>query len=110
MEKSVKKDLIAYSSGWVSALLNFFPGLGVGYIYQRRWRAYWVTTIVSSLWLIIGFYNQLGIDPSDPIQPNNDLTSLLGLFLIASITAFEAWFTASKAKQDSLQNLDSRNT
>ena len=60
MVESAKDKTLASCSGWVSALLNFFPGLGVGYIYQHRWKAYWATTIVSTLWIVIGFYKQLG--------------------------------------------------
>jgi len=98
MKNSLKIEILAYSSGWVSALLNFFPGLGVGYIYQRRWKAYWSTTLVSSIWILIGFYDQLGVDPSDPAQTNNDLRSFIGLFSIAIFTAVEAWYAVKKAK------------
>ena len=100
MDESFKNQVLASSSGWVSAVLNFFPGLGVGYIYQRRWKAYWATTIISTLWLLIGFYNQLGKDPSDPLQTNNDLGSLVGLFSIAIFTAIEAWYAVKKASEE----------
>ncbi len=99
MDKASKVELIASSSGWVSALLNFFPGLGVGYIYQRRWKAYWITNLVSVIWLIYGFYSQLENDPSDPIQLNNDQQSFFGLFIIATVSSVEAWYASQKAKE-----------
>ncbi len=100
MSNFSKDDILASSSGWVSALLNFFPGLGVGYIYQRRWKAYWATTISSTLWLLIGFYKQFEVDPSDPAQiNNNDISAFIGLFSIATFTALEAWYRVQKAKR-----------
>ncbi len=99
MNENLKKEILASSSGWVSALLNFFPGLGVGYIYQRRWRAYWITTLTSIIWLIYTFYNDLTIDHLDPLETSNDSISFLGLFLIAVITSFEAWIAVKHAKK-----------
>ncbi len=99
MEKALKTQFLASSSGWVSALLNFFPGLGVGYIYQRRWKAYWATTIASIIWLTIAFYSQLKIDPSDPLQATNDTQSFLGLLTIALLTSLEAWYAVHKARE-----------
>ena len=32
-----KEEILASSKGWVASFLNFFPGLGSGYLYQRRW-------------------------------------------------------------------------
>mgnify|MGYP001231338604 CR=1 FL=1 len=101
MNEVLKKQFLASSSGWVSALLNFFPGLGVGYIYQRRWKAYWATTLVSSLWLILDFYNQVSIDSSDPLQVNNNFAGFLGLFAIASLTSLEAWYAVKTAREES---------
>ena len=34
-----RDQVLAASAGWVAVLLNVVPGLGAGYLYQRRWRA-----------------------------------------------------------------------
>ena len=35
-----KEEILASSKGWVASFLNFLPGLGSGYLYQRRWKPY----------------------------------------------------------------------
>ncbi|WP_269622724.1 hypothetical protein [Prochlorococcus marinus] len=85
-----KSEIIASSAGWVSALLNFIPGLGTGYLYQRRWRAYWITSLVSAFWVYFDFSRQLAYDPSDPAGFQGEDIGFLGLIAISSITAFEA--------------------
>ncbi len=97
MDESLQKTILVNSAGWVAALLNFFPGLGTGYIYQRRWKAYWITTAISALWVFVGSFRELNIDPSDPIQSDSDPSVLLGLIIIAAITAFEAWYKVKNA-------------
>ncbi len=37
-----KDQVLAASAGWVAVVLNVVPGLGAGYLYQRRWKAYWI--------------------------------------------------------------------
>ena len=44
MDKLSKDQVLASSSGWVASLLNFLPGVGTGYLYQRRWLPYFITT------------------------------------------------------------------
>tara|TARA_Y100001968_G_C19320114_1_gene698766 strand:- start:21 stop:335 length:315 start_codon:yes stop_codon:yes gene_type:complete len=100
MKEPTKQELIASSSIWVSAILNFFPGLGSGYLYQRRWKAYWITTLISALWLTIGFYNQLNIDPSDPAPLQSDQTGILGLFFIALFTSVESAWSVNRAREN----------
>ena len=39
--------ILAASAAWVAVLLNVIPGLGAGYLYQRRWKAYWITVAVA---------------------------------------------------------------
>ena len=39
-----REQILAASAGWVAVVLNLVPGLGSGYLYQRRWRAYWITS------------------------------------------------------------------
>ena len=101
MEKLSKDEILASSSIWVSIFLNFIPGLGTGYIYQRRWKAYWLTTIASSLWLIICFLKEVSIDPNDPAIIKSQNIYLIGLFIISIITAIESWIS-TKEKRVSL--------
>tara|TARA_Y100001968_G_scaffold333927_1_gene401236 strand:- start:20840 stop:21157 length:318 start_codon:yes stop_codon:yes gene_type:complete len=99
MNQPNENQILAASSMWVSAVLNFFPGLGSGYLYQRRWKAYWLTTLSSIFWLIIGFYNQLAIDPSDPAPIQADQNGILGLFFIALFTAIESVWAIKRARE-----------
>ena len=49
-----KEEILAASSGWVAVVLNVVPGLGTGYLYQRRWRAYWLTSALATSWFVAG--------------------------------------------------------
>ena len=100
MNKSLKKETLSSSAGWVAALLNFIPGLGTGYIYQRRWRAYWITTGVTAAWISLESMRELGVDPSDPVQVKDETTIFLGLILIAIVTAIEAWLAVKFSQDD----------
>ena len=33
-----KQKILAAFGGWVAVPLNVLPGLGAGYLYQRRWK------------------------------------------------------------------------
>ena len=79
--------------------LNIIPGLGTGYIYQRRWRAYWITLTITFFWILLSLLIQTGIDPSDPASTQTDLTGFLGILVISSITACEAALRTKKEKQ-----------
>eukprot|EP01036_Dinobryon_divergens_P000506 gene506-639_t len=63
-----KQQILAASSVWLAAVLNVVPGLGTGYIYQRRWRAYWITTATSTGWFVLGAL--LGQDVDPVLQPD----------------------------------------
>ena len=85
--KNIKKDqILASSSGWVASLLNFFPGLGTGYIYQRRWLPYFLTSGAVIVWFILGIFLQGDKEPSQSDQ----LIGLTGLFFISVVTVIEA--------------------
>tara|TARA_B100000700_G_scaffold321627_1_gene421292 strand:- start:1329 stop:1466 length:138 start_codon:yes stop_codon:yes gene_type:complete len=43
MDNPSKEQILAASNGWVATTLNFLPGLGAGYLYQRRWWPYFLT-------------------------------------------------------------------
>lgn len=96
-----KQDTLAASAPWVAVVLNLVPGLGTGYIYQRRWRAYWITSAVSTGWFVLGLVLGRG-DGADPVaqdDPRQQLVGLLGLLLLAGVTAVEAGIAARRARQ-----------
>ncbi len=100
-----KGEILAASSAWTAALLNFIPGLGTGYIYQRRWKAYWITTFISFAWVYYDLNRQLSIDLSDPGNSQTDIAGIgiIGLILISSISSFEAAMSVRK-ERDLLSN------
>ena len=98
MQTLTRKKILSYSSGWVGVVLNLLPGLGTGYIYQRRWTAYWLTILFSIICTGIGLYKDLSIDPSDPVLIQQDSIDFWGLIAITIITAIEAGFKAKDAK------------
>ena len=85
--KNLNKDqILASSSGWVASLLNFFPGLGTGYIYQRRWLPYFLTAGAVIVWFVLGIFLQGDKEPTQSDQ----LIGLTGLFFISVVTVIEA--------------------
>ena len=40
-----KSEILAASARWVAVTLNVVLGLGAGYLYQRRWKVYWITSV-----------------------------------------------------------------
>ena len=42
-----KQKILAVATGWMAVTLNVVPGLATGYLYERRWKVYWIT----SAWL-----------------------------------------------------------
>jgi hypothetical protein len=100
MEIPSKSQILAAGSVWLAVLLNLFPGLGTGYIYQRRWRAYWITSVVSTVWFLVGAVRSQDIDPvllPDRLQ-RTQLIGLAGFVLIAAVTAWEAANAARRAR------------
>jgi hypothetical protein len=96
-----KKDTLAASAPWVAVVLNLVPGLGTGYIYQRRWRAYWITSALSTGWFALGLVlgQGDGADLGAQDDPRQQLVGLRGLLLLAGVTAVEAGITARRARQ-----------
>ncbi len=88
-----KEQILATSSGWVAAFLNIFPGLGVGYIYQRRWLPYFLTGGAIVLWLGLGLILQKNSEPTSKEQ----LIGLAGLFFISIISSFESYLAYKNA-------------
>ena len=96
------EQILGASSPWLAGLLNVVPGLGTGYIYQRRWRAYWITSGLATAWFVLGAVLDQDLDPvlqADVIQ-QNQLYGLGGFVLLAAITSAEAVITARKLRPD----------
>ena len=93
MEKLSREKILASSSGWVASLLNFLPGIGAGYLYQRRWLPYFLTVGAVTTWFIIGIALQGDKEPSQKEQ----LIGIAGLSLISIITLVEANLAFKKA-------------
>jgi hypothetical protein len=91
-----KQEILAASSGWVAVLLNVVPGLGTGYLYQRRWRAYWLTSALATSWFVAGAL--LGGQEDAALTPRHQLIGLAGLVLLAAITATEAGLAARRSR------------
>ena len=86
MSISSKDEILASSRGWVASFLNFLPGLGSGYLYQRRWKPYFLTIAASTAWFSLGFFLQRNSEPSQREQ----IIGISGLFFISIFTVVEA--------------------
>jgi len=106
VEKFSRNQILGASSGWVAVVLNILPGLGAGYIYQRRWKAYWLTSVVSSLWVLIGLIRQLKVESADLASIQSDQVGFYGLFAIAAITACEAGVAVKNVREALTKKLE----
>ena len=92
-----REQILAASAGWVAVLLNVIPGLGAGYLYQRRWKAYWITSALATVWFVAGAV--LGQDAEPVAEAQNQLVGLIGLLLLAGGTAAEAGLAVKKVRE-----------
>jgi hypothetical protein len=93
-----RDQILAASAGWVAVVLNVIPGLGAGYLYQRRWRAYWITSALATAWFVAGAL--LG-QPADAVaETQNQLVGLIGLLALAAVTATEAGLAVKRVRQN----------
>ena len=92
-----RDQVLAASAGWVAVLLNVVPGLGAGYLYQRRWRAYWITSAVATAWFVAGAV--LAQDADAAAEAQNQLVGLIGLLALAGVTATEAGLELKRVRQ-----------
>ena len=76
--------------------LNVLPGLGAGYLYQRRWKAYWMTSALATTWFVLGAV--LGQEAGAVEELQNQLVGLGGLVALAAGTAVEAGLAVKKAR------------
>ena len=91
-----KQEILAASAGWVAVALNVLPGLGAGYLYQRRWKAYWITSAIAATWFALGALLGQGAEAAEELQ--NQLVGLGGLVALAAGTAVEAGLAVNKAR------------
>ena len=93
MDNPSKEQILAASSGWVATTLNLFPGLGTGYLYQRRWLPYFITVGVATGWFFLGAILNGDSEPTKTQQ----LIGIGGLFLISITTMIEAKISHNNA-------------
>ena len=93
-----RQEILAASAGWVAVTLNVLPGLGAGYLYQRRWKAYWITSALATTWFIFGAV--LGQDAQAAEELQNQLVGFVGLVSLATGTAVEAGLAVKKSRSE----------
>ena len=93
MSNPSRDEILASSKGWIASLLNFLPGLGSGYLYQRRWKPYFYTLTATTAWFALGFILRGDSDPSQKEQ----IIGISGLFFISIVTVIEAYLAFKKA-------------
>ena len=93
MSNPSRAEILASSKGWVASFLNFLPGLGSGYLYQRRWKPYFLTIAAITSWFALGFFLQGDSEPSTVEQ----IIGISGLFFISTVTVIEANLAFKKA-------------
>ncbi len=86
MSNPSKDEILASSKGWVASFLNFLPGIGSGYLYQRRWKPYFLTIAATTSWFVLGSFLQGDSEPSKVDQ----IIGISGLFFISIVTVIEA--------------------
>jgi hypothetical protein len=91
-----RDQILAASAGWVAVVLNVVPGLGAGYLYQRRWRAYWITSALATAWFVAGA--ALGQSADAATEAQNQLVGLVGLVALAVVTATEAGLAVRRVR------------
>ena len=75
--------------------LNVLPGFGSGYLYQRRWKAYWITSLATT-WFVLGAVLRQDAGAAEELQ--NQLVGLGGLVALSGGTAVEAGLAVKKAR------------
>ena len=94
---TTREQILAASAGWVAVVLNLVPGLGSGYLYQRRWRAYWITSALATAWFVAGAV--LCQQAEAAAEAQNQIVGLAGLLALAEVTATEAGLAVKKVRK-----------
>jgi hypothetical protein len=90
-----REQILAASAGWVAVVLNLVPGVGNGYLYQRRWKAYWITVAVAVALLTA---NNIA-NSRNKGQPQQ--VGVLSLLLLGPVTAVEAGLAVKRVRETS---------
>ena len=93
-----KQEILAVSAGWVSVSLNVVPSLGAKYLYQRRYKAYWITSALATKWFVLGAALGRAAEPAEEMQ--NQLTAFGGFVALAAGTAVEAGPATKRAHRE----------
>jgi hypothetical protein len=93
-----RDQILSASAAWVAVVLNVIPGLGAGYLYQRRWKAYWITSLLATAWFVAGAVLAQNADAAAEAQ--NQLVGLIGLLLLAAVSAAEAGLAVKRVRQE----------
>ena len=96
LSKPTKTQVLAASAGWVAVVLNVIPGLGAGYLYQRRWTPYWITSMLATAWFVAGAV--LGQNAAPDLEQRNQWVGLFGLIALAAVTAAEAGLAVKRVR------------
>ena len=88
-----RDEILASSKGWVASFLNLLPGLGSGYLYQRRWKPYFLTIAATTIWFALGLFLRGDNEPS----PSEQIIGISGLFFISIVTVIESNLAFKKA-------------
>jgi hypothetical protein len=71
-------------------------GWRAGYLYQRRWKAYWITSALATSWFVAGAL--LAQNAEAAAEAQNQLVGLVGLLLLAGVTATEAGLAVKRVR------------
>ena len=71
-----KQEILAASAGGVAVTLNVVPGLGAGYLYQRHWKEYWITSALATSWFVLGAVIGQGADAAEEVQNTGESQSV----------------------------------
>ena len=88
-----REQILAASAGWVAVVLNLVPGVGNGYLYQRRWKAFWITVAVA-----VALLTANAITSS---RTKDQQVGVLGLLLLGPVTAVEAGLAVKRVRETS---------
>ncbi len=77
--------------------MNFFPGLGAGYLYKRRWIPYFTTVAIATIWFTLGAF--LANSETEPSEIER-LVGLGGLLFISITTMIEANFAYRRSVKE----------
>lgn len=90
-----REQILAASAGLVAVVLNLVPGVGNGYLYQRRWKAFWITLAVAVSLLTT---NAIA---NSRTKGQLQQVGVLGLLLLGPVTVVEAGPAVKRVRESS---------